>query len=193
MSMPHDSSSWVSVPELADELQTYRATIFKIIARLGIETARRRDEDRRGQQVSIISSADADEVRRAYLESARKRSPEVEVEEAAYPGYFYVVLLEPELDRNRFKVGFTTDLNGRLSKHKTSAPFAEVLKKWPCRALWERTAIDCVTDGSERLHTEVFRASNGIEEVLERADAFFRVMPQLGPMSADNAESEEAQ
>jgi len=90
-----------------------------------------------------------------------------------------VIQLEPNYDPSRFKVGFTTEIDGRLRKHRCSAPFAQCLKTWPCRRTWERAAIDCVTDGCEQLHTEVFRAVS-LENVAARAEAFFSVMPALG-------------
>lgn len=73
-------------------------------------------------------------------------------------GVLYLLCLEPEHDPNRFKVGFGNNLNERLRQLRCSAPYIQVMKTWPCRRLWEKTAIECVTEGCERLHTEVFRA-----------------------------------
>lgn len=92
-------------------------------------------------------------------------------------GIFYLMQLEPDHDPGRFKAGITVEIEGRLQKHRCSAPFAQCLRAWPRRRTWERVAIDCLTDGRERLHTEVFR-SVALEEVLRRADAFFAVMPK---------------
>jgi len=89
-----------------------------------------------------------------------------------------VVQLEPTHDRGRFKVGFTTDIDGRLRHHRCSAPFAQCVRTWPCRRTWERAAIDCVTIGAEQLHTEVFRVDS-IHVVIERTDEFFGVMPVI--------------
>jgi hypothetical protein len=47
--------------------------------------------------------------------------------------------------RVRFKVGFTMDLDGRLQKHRCSAPFAAYVKQWPCLRAWERTAMTAPT------------------------------------------------
>ena len=71
---------------------------------------------------------------------------------------FYVILLDPESDPGRFKVGFSTEVAERLRSHETFAPFSELVKTWPCKTLWENTAIDCIADGCERLAPEVFRA-----------------------------------
>lgn len=91
---------------------------------------------------------------------------------------FYLVQLEPEHDPGRIKVGFTTDIDGRLRKHRCSAPFAQCLKTWPCQRIWERTVIDCVTTGLEKLHTEVFRTQS-IESVIAKAEQFFAIMPRV--------------
>ena len=90
---------------------------------------------------------------------------------------FYLLRPEPQRDPRRFKVGFATDVEERIRHFKTVAPYVELVRKWPCKALWEKTAIDCVTDGCERLHTEVFR-SEAIEKVIDRADRFFALMPR---------------
>jgi hypothetical protein len=103
-------------------------------------------------------------------------------------GYFYLIQLEPEYDPFRFKVGFTTDLTGRLRHHRCSAPFAEYLKNWPCRRTWERAAIDCTTVNTEQLHTEVFRCAS-LEAVLARAEQFFATMPTLGSPPSDDDEA----
>ena len=93
----------------------------------------------------------------------------------------------------RFKVGFTVELDGRLQKHRCSAPFATYLQTWPCRRTWERAAIDCSTDGCEQLHTEVFRAAD-LRGVAARAEGFFAVMPKLllEPETNDEADVADA-
>ena len=97
-------------------------------------------------------------------------------------GFFYLLCLE---DPSRFKVGFASNLNERLRQHRCSAPYTQVVKTWPCRRLWEKTAIECVTDGCERLHTEVFR-SQSLESVEQKCERFFTLMPQLsGRQSAE--------
>jgi len=55
--------------------------------------------------------------------------------------------------------------------------------------IWERAAIDCVTNGYEQLHSEVFRAVS-LEELLIRAHAFFSMMPRLELDSGDEQDSE---
>jgi hypothetical protein len=93
-------------------------------------------------------------------------------------GVFYLLLLEPDHDPGRFKVGFAINLPDRLRALRCSAPFAIVIKSWPCKNLWEKTAIECVSEGCERLHTEVFRTAS-IETVIAKCESFFALMPKL--------------
>jgi hypothetical protein len=96
----------------------------------------------------------------------------------AEQGVFYLLLLEPDHDPGRFKVGFATSLPERLRQLRCSAPLAKVIRTWPCKRLWEKTAIECVANDCERLHTEVFRTVS-IESVLKRCERFFELMPDL--------------
>ena len=93
-------------------------------------------------------------------------------------GVFYVIQLEPEFDPGRFKVGFAAGMSERLRQLRCAAPFIAVARTWPCRRLWEKTAIESVAAGCERLHTEVFRTGS-LEEIIGRCERFFAVMPPV--------------
>src|SRR6266446_5299817 len=125
-----------AVVDLADELQVRKQTIFKVLKRLGIQPQRRRDVERGNQQIAVISGTEAAAVR-DELSRSRESKQGLGVDETGYVneelGVFYLIQLEPDHDPGRFKVGFTTDLEGRLRKHRCSAPFARSLKSWPCR------------------------------------------------------------
>ena len=181
---PPESNGEIVVADLADELGTYRATIFKIAKRVGIQLIKRREPSRGNQLVGVLAGADADAIRAAFLEG-RRAVPEGTSEAAELApneGMFYLIQLEPRHDPGRFKVGFTTDLEGRLRHHRCSAPFAAYWKTWACRRTWERAAIDCITEGTEQLHTEVFRTTS-LEDLAERGERFFSVMPAVRLMA----------
>src|SRR5262249_26034697 len=148
-----------------------------------------------GQLISVIRKAEADAVRDELRRTTSHiRDGNSSVGDTHYfsedSGVFYVVQLEPDYDPGRFKVGFTTDIDGRLRHHRCSAPFAQCVKTWPCHRTWERAAIDCLTIGAKQLHTEVFRVDL-IQVVLERGNKFFGVMPVVSEApdvdSADDA------
>jgi hypothetical protein len=122
-------------------------------------------DDRRYKRVKEYFSAIQNEPSETFVDSNIK-------------GVFYLIQLEPEHDPGRFKLGFATNIEERMRSHKTAAPFSKVLKTWPCKLLWEKTAINCATQGCEQLHTEVFR-SESVKEVQVRCDKFFALMPEL--------------
>ncbi len=185
----------IAIVDLADELQVRKQRIFKILPRLGIRPTQRRESSRGNQNVATVSQAEAAAIRSEIERSSESpsgsnvRSGILAASCADDVGFFYLIQLEPEHDSARFKVGFTMDLDGRLQKHRCSAPFARYVASWPCRRVWERAAIDCVTTGCDKLHTEVFRAAS-VEQVSVRAQSFFTMMPSLEAEAADDEEVE---
>jgi hypothetical protein len=185
----------IAIVDLADDLQVRKQRIFKILARLGIRSSQRRDSNRGNQNVATITLADAAVVRAeiekgsAASTSAEPRAGWAAVSYSDDVGFFYLIELEPEHDRGRFKVGFTMDLDGRLQKHRCSAPFAKYVQTWFCRRAWERAAIDCATQGCERIHTEVFRAVS-LGDVTDRVESFFKVMPNVREDVAGTGETD---
>ena len=120
----------IAVAELADELGTYKQTIFKIAKRLDIQPVKRREPTRGNQLIALVSEADATAIRDAFAQGRRIgiQSTSDMAEFAPDEGWFYLIQLEPEHDPGRFKVGFTTDLDGRLRHHRCSAPIRRVQK-----------------------------------------------------------------
>lgn len=181
----------ISVKDFADTNGLIRQTVFKVLKRLEIEPSKSRgDNNNRGQTISYITADDARRVLEA-LAASRSYQFKEEYEETGLPdaalydiGVFYLLGLEPEHDPKRFKVGFASNLNERLRQHRCSAPYTQVIKTWPCRRLWEKTAIECVTEGCERLHTEVFRAQS-LETVEAKCIRFFDLMPQIAGSESD--------
>jgi len=163
------SDQKISVLDLASQLGRRKQTVFKILKRLGIETTKQRSSDSRGQLIAYVT------VEESNLVAAQLRlnsSGDAEIGAEALPdeqGVSYLLLLEPDHDSGRFKVGFAVSLHDRLRQLRCSAPFAKVVDTWPCKKLWEKTAIDCITAGCERLHTEIFRTENiGGKETVQR-------------------------
>lgn len=176
------SKELVSVIDAAAQLGRCKQTVFKVLRRLGIEATRRRDSSRGNQLVSYITQ---DQFRRVRAElSPNAPASEVTTTDAengsnslsTQQGLFYLVQLEPRDDPGRFKVGYAANVSDRLRALRCSAPFAQVVRTWPCRRLWEKTAIDCVTPGCEQVHTEVFR-TDSLDDVAKRCERFFELMP----------------
>ena len=170
----------ISVIDAASQLGlTHKQTLFKIINRLGLTPVKQRNSGHRNQIISYITTDDLELIKQHLLQSqseveGSKVSSELQIDR----GVFYLIQLEPEHDPGRFKVGFASNLSERLRDHRCSAPFATVLAKWPCRILWEKTAIDCVTQSCRRIRTEVFHTED-ISDVMNRCEQFFSLMPTI--------------
>ncbi|GGE60975.1 MarR family transcriptional regulator [Actibacterium pelagium] len=169
----------ISIVELAAELGIRKQSVFKIVKRLGIEAQKLKTDDSRGQLAAHVSDEEADLIRQSVKPQV---SPMKADEKTNSAGWFYLIQLEPEVDPGRYKVGFAQDLDQRVRSHRTSAPFSIVVNAWPCKFLWEKTAIDCVSRDSEKLHTEVFRTSD-LGEVESLAEQFFSAMPNPNDLS----------
>lgn len=165
----------ISVIEIAKIHRKYRQSVHRVLQRLGVETTKMKSTEARGQLATYISRDDYELIRDQF---DKADSTSAEDAESGGPGVFYLIQLEPDHDPGRFKVGFATSVEDRLRKHRTAAPYSVVLNTWPCKLLWEKTAIDSVTQDCERLHTEVFR-TNDLNRVIERCNQFFSLMPEL--------------
>ena len=174
----------ISVVDIAEQTGKRRQSIFKILKRLSIEPTKMRSTANGGQLISYVTH---DEFRQVLSEIAARTEtdPEEQGENEsvsnailAEQGVFYLMVLEPDHDPGRFKVGFAVSLSERLRTLRCSAPFIQVVRTWPCKRLWEKTAIECVAEGCERLHTEVFRTQS-LDSVVERCERFFELMPKL--------------
>ena len=163
----------ISIGEIATIHGRRRESVHNIVKRLGIDTVKVASASARGQKVSCITMEDY-----RLLEQQLANSTQKTADTVAFRGVFYLAQIEPVLDPGRFKVGFATDISERIRSHKTIAPFLQIVKTWPCKLLWEKTAIECVTHKCEQIYTEVFRTDD-IQKVIQRADEFFEMMPQL--------------
>ena len=185
----------LAIVDLADELQIRKQTIFKVVKRLRIQTQDRRESTRGNQKVATVTRLEAIAITNELRQARSSGSVGIKTSLNSAGdflnneiGFYYLIQLEPEHDPKRFKVGFTTELQGRLRKHLCSAPFAKYVKHWPCRRGWERTATDCITDKCEHLREEVYRALS-IEDVIILAERFFTLMPDLQQNSMDSLPS----
>ena len=171
----------ISVIEAATKLGMRKQTLFKVIKRLGINTSKQRNSSHRGQAIAYIAKADFDLILNQTITQDKTNDVGPTLSTQIDHGVFYLIQLEPDHDPGRFKVGFASNFPERLRQHRCSAPFAVVLKTWPCYVLWEKTAIDCVTQGCEKLHTEVFRTKD-ITGIKSKCDQFFSLMPAFNDM-----------
>jgi len=168
----------ISVIDIAKKLSKRKQSIFKIMRKLNIETYKEKNTDSRGQLISYITKKDEKMISDYLRNTNIKPTDGLPSSNLELNGVFYLIQLEPTHDPGRFKVGFATSIEERIRKHKCSAPLLKIINKWPCKLLWEKTAIDCVTADCEQIHTEVFR-TNSIDSVKDKCEMFFNIMPKI--------------
>lgn len=171
----------ITVADAAQELGKNKQHVFKVLDRLNIKRSLQKSALGHGQKVACITRLDLERLREHFTESQPAATPSEQPDryiDSQSAGVFYLIQLEPELDPERFKLGFATNIDERLRSHRTAAPLCRVLRTWPCKLLWEKTAIEFITPGCERLHTEVFRAES-IEATEKRCEQFFSLAPVL--------------
>ena len=97
-------------------------------------------------------------------------------------GCFYVISLDGE-DGDRFKLGFSGNVNHRLETFQTVAPLAEIIHAWPSQQRWEGTAMDCASRICERIgQSEVFVCPTR-SRLLVYLNDFFVLMGSVDPAS----------
>ena len=168
----------ISLIEIARIHNKRKQAVFRIVRKLGLSVEKAVGQSTRGQRASHIAIQDYQTNKQHFIAASPGAARSQPPPDAVTQAVFYLISTEPELDPGRFKVGFSNDVDERMHSHKTSAPLAKLVSTWPCKQLWEKTAIDCVAAGCERLDPEVFRARD-IREAIERADRFFELMPRL--------------
>jgi len=164
---------YVTIQEIGDLIGLDRSNIRKYAIKNGFEFVRIRTIESKGQQTLALTKDDADALVAMRQESgfAGDRPVSKDV------GVFYVVQPVPEFDPLRIKLGWSSDMKSRLGTYKTISPNANILSAWPCKIEWESTAIVSITrQGCARIGDELFECEN-LEDIIERGDAFFSLMP----------------
>jgi hypothetical protein len=171
---PSVDDQYVSLKQLAKELGMDRSHARKYVLNLGVTPGKRRTPESGGQLTLTVSTQEAEFVRRTRAEQGFLDSQKPVTSET---GVFYAIQLVPELVPGRVKLGFADTVEVRLAQHRTSAPTARLLRSWPCRRSWERTAIDALSAvGGHLVLNEVFEFED-IDALVTRGDEFFGLLP----------------
>lgn len=169
-------SEYVTIQELADDWGMARTNARKYVLKQGFTFASIRTPDTRGQATLALSSEDAEAVREVRRRQGFLKGAATPIENG--DGYFYIVQVVPELEPRRVKLGWTYDIDSRLSAHRTAAPTAQLVRAWPCKKSWEGTAMASLTRcGCQLIANEVYTCDN-VEAITERADQFFSLLPR---------------
>ena len=125
-------SEYVTIQELADDWGMARSNARKYVLKQGFTFASIRTPDTRGQATLALSSEDAEAVREVRRRQGFSKGAATPVENG--DGYFYIVQVVPELEPRRVKLGWTYDVDSRLSAHRTAAPGHPARRESECPA-----------------------------------------------------------
>ena len=165
---------YILVNKLAGELGIDKGNFQKYIKKIGIMPIKIRNRDSRHQKALAVTKAEADQIIATREEQGFTRSQQPEKLEI---GHFYIVQLVPEIDPNRVKFGFASNVATRLAQHRTTAPTLRLVKKWPCKMSWESTIIDCLTvEKCKLIFSEVFQIED-LNDLIERSNTLFEMLP----------------
>lgn len=163
----------VPIRQIADELGVHKDYALRLVRRraaaLGLAPHRGR------RNALFLSREDADRLARDY-QPRRSGSGAAENSAPRSFGYFYIIWLHPDDLPSRLKIGYTDNLEVRLSDHRTAAPTLRLVKSWPCKRTWEEAAKASITrEGCRCVGGEVF--DGDVRVFVKREDAFFSIMP----------------
>jgi len=168
---------YVTFQEAANENDVGIDTIRRNAKKLELEITRKKTSSSKGALVNCLLRDDADKLK-AFFDQRQNYefdSSSSDVSIQRY-GYFYLIQLVPEALPNRVKIGYTDNLEQRLSEHRTAAPTSKLLKSWECKRSWDQAAMDSITrNNCKHVLNEVYEGD--IDNFIERGDIFFNNMP----------------
>lgn len=174
--MDTNGNGYVSLIELAPQLGMDRSNARKYVIKQGFAFIQLRGSKDQGyQKVLVLTNEDAETV--IALRKSQGFGADQAISALPATSYFYVVQIVPDLDPLRVKMGFAVDPSQRLQNYQTLSPTAQIAKVWVCKPQWERTAMDSITrEGCQCLGGEVYEC-DGIDQIVQRGDEFFALMP----------------
>ncbi len=189
--------NYVTFQEIADENGVGTDTVRRNAKKLELEITRRRTQSSKGALVNCLSREDADKLK-AFFDQRQNYEFNLGARDVSVQryGYFYLIQLVPEALPNRVKIGYTDNLEQRLSEHRTAAPTSKLIKSWKCKRSWDQAAMDSITrENCKHVLNEVYEGD--IDGLIERGENFFCNMPKSNdeillsehsPLNDDNEE-----
>src|SRR5262245_42995636 len=172
------STEFVFLADLARQMGMERSNARKYILDLGFHFTKIRSREKNNALMLALSVEDAESIL-ARRQHAGFHGDQIPLNDANGHGVFYIVQPLPRLDPQRLKLGFTGSIEQRMLSYRAICPEAVVLQTWPCKAIWEKTAIAAISRGaSEQLGQELFRCPD-VENILQQAHTFFSMLPVL--------------
>ena len=168
---------YLTFQEIADENEVGIDTVRRNAKKLELEILRRKTPSSKGALVNCLNRIDADKLKAFFDDRTNYESNTSSSDYSVQRyGYFYIIQLVPEAVPNRVKIGYTDNLEQRLSEHRTAAPTSSLLKSWECKRAWDQAAMDSITrENCTHVLNEVYEGE--LAGLISRGDQFFENMP----------------
>lgn len=187
----------ISVRELASQLAMDRSALLKALKSRGVVLHDIRGSDTRFQVAKALSREDAD----AFSAWRRASGAAFNSNPVARPsggqGAIYLLRPDAEARPEYMKIGWSTDIAGRLATYRTICPHLQIKGLWaaPQQAI-EIAAIAIVKTNSERqIGQELFVGDvERVKRALQQAFALMGVVPLevVGAVEKDLSNPKEA-
>lgn len=162
----------VLIKTVADELGIVKEYALRLAKKNGFEIHYGK------RNVASLSKADADKLIQGYEPRRATNGSLSESESFDGFGYFYLIQLLPDEIPDRIKIGYTDNIDQRLTDHRVTNPTLKLVKSWPCKRTWEHAATASVTRGGcSHIGGEVYEGD--VQGFIDRTKAFFAVLPSV--------------
>ncbi len=167
------SQEYVSIGECADLLNMDRSHLLKAIkaCKYGqISLEFRRDRNKQNQKVATISKEDFEIIKQSRESEGFGTAKVVR----STKGVFYIIQTNPHNISQRYKFGFTNDLDNRIRSYKSVCPNMKIIEKYPCDSIHELPLLKMMQKYGKRVGQELFEVKDievvkrDIQEVLSK-------------------------
>jgi len=149
---------YISIGKCAEIIGIDKSNLSKMIKRekFGqIELKSIRDPNKQNQPVHHITQKDFNRIKQIRSDLGFDTGLPINKKKGRV-GYFYVVQTNPKHIPNRYKFGFTNDLNNRISAYKTVCPNAKLIKKWESESILEPVLLRMISKYGRRVGIELY-------------------------------------
>jgi len=164
---------YISIGKCSELLQMDKSHLLKAIksGKYGTITLEfQRDRNKQNQKVATISKDDFEIIKKSRESNGFGTEKIIK----STKGFFYIIQTNPHNIPNRYKFGFTNDLDNRIRSYKSVCPNMKIIEKYPCDSIHELPILKMIQKYGKRVGQELFEINNieavkkDIQEVLNK-------------------------
>lgn len=173
-----EKETYVPIREISNRLGMDTSNARKYILKHGFSPVKVRTRASKNQLTIALTEEEVEQLVEIRQGEGFSTGGLVQAVAGSDKGVFYIIQLVPEALPNRLKLGFSSNIEARIQAHRTTAPTLKLLGTWVCMKTWERAAIASITrDKCKNLTDEVYDFNGKYDLAIERAESFFKLMP----------------